>query len=226
MKILISSLLLASCACAQNAPDAKIVTFNRADTAHCRVVQINGKSLLESSMDGLSVAISMPENRGNGEFSVFVSIYNEKADAAHVNPKEFSAVYSDPTHTRFPFYDKASEVEARDPGQGPEAGMSAQNTEVDRSMIRGGPTGPGAAGRSASDTLKGDNVPNRNLAPGQSPDGTPTSAVFLHKATLKQGSKAAGLVFFRKPKGAKVEIGSATMPDEIDIPINGILFRF
>jgi hypothetical protein len=33
-------------------------------------------------------------------------------------------------------------------------------------------------------------------------------------------------VFLRKPKGSKVEVSPSTMLEEIDIPINGVIFRF
>ena len=40
------------------------VTFNRDDTAHCRVITATGKPLLESTYEGLSVAIGLPVSRG------------------------------------------------------------------------------------------------------------------------------------------------------------------
>jgi hypothetical protein len=227
MKLLFSCILLSAMAFGQNPPDAKVITFSRADTEHCKVIMVAGKPLLESSYGGTSVAVGMPENRGNGEFSVYVSIYQIGIGAAHVVPKDFSAVYSDPAHTRFPFFDKAKELESQGPAQGSAAGMSATTNEIDRSMIRGGPLGPGAAGLSPSETMKGDNVPGNSAsapAPGtEMPAATP---VFLRRETVKQGSRASGLVFFRKPKGSKLEANSTGMLDEIDIPVNGIVFRF
>jgi hypothetical protein len=225
MKLLISCLLLSAAALAQNPVDAKIITFSRADTEHCRVITVAGKPLLESSYGGTSVAIGMPENKGNGEFSVYVSVYQIGIGAAHVNPKDFSALFPDPAHTRFTFYDKAKEIESQAPVQGPAAAMSATTNEIDRSMIRGGPPGPGAAGLSPSETLKGDNLPGKpDAAPApQMPAALPE---FLQRATVKQGSRAAGLVYFRKPKGSKLEVAPTSMLDEIDIPVNGVVFRF
>jgi hypothetical protein len=225
MKLLISCLLLSAAAMAQNTPDAKVITFSRTDTEHCKVIMVAGKPLLESSYNGTSVAIGMPENGGNGEFSVYVSIYQTGIGAAHVIPKDFSGVYSDAGHTRFPFFDKAKEVESQAYVQGPAPGMSATTNEIDRSMIRGGPAGPGAAGLSPSETMKGDNVPG-NQSPKAAPEMPAATPVFLQRATVKQGSRAAGLVFFRKPRGSKLEVNPAGMLDEIDIPVNGIVFRF
>ena len=232
MKVLILSFLFGASVFAQNPSDARVITFNRTDTTHCRVITIDGKPLLETSFDGTSIAVAMPENKGDGEFSVFVSIYREGPGSVHVNPKDFSALYSDPAQTRFPFYDKAAEIESRNPAKGPDSGMSATTNEIDRSLIRGGPPGPGAAGLSPSDTLKGDNPPPGNPAAAsgsapvpEAPAPAPTP-VFLKRATVKQGSKIAGVVFFRKPKGAKVQINPTDMLGEIDIPVNGITFRF
>ncbi|HET6208021.1 MAG TPA: hypothetical protein VFD98_14490 [Terracidiphilus sp.] len=225
MKFLLSVFFLSVAALAENPQDAKVITFNRTDTEHCRVIMASGKPLLESSFGGTSVAISMPENRGNGEFSVYVSIYQLGYGAAHVVPKDFSAVFSDPGHTRFQFFDKAKEVGSQGPAQPMSPGMSATNNEVDRSMIRGGGAGPGAAGLSPSETLKGDNLPGApNAAPP--PEMPAAVPVFLQRATVKQGSRASGLVYFRKPKGSKLEVSPTAMLDEIDVPVNGIIFRF
>jgi hypothetical protein len=49
---------------------------------------------------------------------------------------------------------------------------------------------------------------------------------FLRIATVKKGSNTTGYVFLRRPKGSKVEVAPAAMLDEIDIPINGVIFRF
>jgi len=49
MKVLLFALFFATAAVAQNPPDAKVITFDRADTAHCRVVQASGTPLLETS---------------------------------------------------------------------------------------------------------------------------------------------------------------------------------
>ena len=86
---------------------AKIVTFNKADTEHCKVVTVSGKPLLQSTYDGLTVAIAIPVNRGNGDFSIFVAISQAGTQTVQVNPKDFYALYSDQNHTRFTFYDKS-----------------------------------------------------------------------------------------------------------------------
>ena len=67
------------------APD-KIVTFNRADTEHCKVIVASGTPLLQSTYDGTSVAIAMPIKRANGDFSVFVSISYAQHGTIQVDP--------------------------------------------------------------------------------------------------------------------------------------------
>jgi hypothetical protein len=225
MKILISSVLLSVAALAQNPPEDKIITFSRANSAQCRVIAVAGKPLLESSYGGISVAVGMPESRGNGEFAVYVSI-SASDGTAHVVPKDFSALFSDPGHTRFPFFDKAAETQSHLPAQGPEPGMSAGTNQIDSSMMRGGPPRSAAAGLSESGTLKGDNPPpSASQAPpgAQAPEAVP---VFLQATKLKKGSRAAGLVYFRKPKGSNLQVSPTDMLDEIDIRVDGVLFRF
>lgn len=226
MKALIYSLLLAPAALAQTAPDAKIITFNRGDTEHCRVVAVAGKPMLVTSYGGVSVAVGMPENKGNGEFSVYVAIDQTGAGSSHVVPKEFSAVFSDADHTRFPFFDKGAETRSNLPAQAPAGpgSVSATSNQIDTSIMRGSPPESPAAGRSPSETLKGDNVPGNAGGP---PAGEAAGAhVFLEPAKVKQGSQVRGMVYFRKPKGSKLQVGPGDMLAEIDIPIGGILFRF
>jgi len=227
MRILFCSLLLAGTVFAQTAPEGNIITFSPKDQAHCRVIQVNGKAFLESTYEGISVAVGMPENKGNGEFSVIVSIYQVGEGTAHVIPKDYFAVFSDPDHTRLPWFDKAAETKSYSQASGPgDAGISATTNNIDTSLMRGGPPRAEAAGLSPSETLKGDNVPG-NVGPApaaQSPTAAPP--VFLESAKVKQGSRAAGLVYFRKPKGSKLQVNPADMLAEIDIRVNGIVFRF
>jgi len=224
MRVLISLLFLSVAALAQNPPEANTITFNRTDSVHCRVIVVAGKPLLESSYGGISVAVGMPENKGNGEFSVYVSIYVSNG-TARVVPKDFFALFSDPDHTRFPFFDKAAEIRSHSPAQASGPGMSAETNQIDASAMRGGPARSGAEGLSPSETLKGDNVPG-NMASAPPAEVPAAAPVFLEPAKLKQGSKTSGLVYFRKPKGSKVQVNPTDMLGEIEIRVNGILFRF
>jgi hypothetical protein len=121
----------------------KIITFNKADTEHCKVVTVSGRPLLQSTYDGMTVAIAIPMNRGNGDFSIFVAVSQTGTQTVRVNPKDFYGLYSDQNHTRFTFYDKAAEMNAAVHTQGANGEMSAANAQVDPGSIRPGAMGPG-----------------------------------------------------------------------------------
>jgi hypothetical protein len=240
MKLPALFLLLSTAALAQGTDTPKIVTFNPADKEHCKVGASNGKPVLESTFNGTTVAVTMPQNWGNGEFSVLVTVAQVGAGQAEVNPKEVSAVYPDPDHTRFRWFDKGHELDTQ-------ASMRAAGM-----VPGGGPAGPAGAGvGDSSSAAPPPNHPerteqrdphvgersgeeNRQLQlrngagngadlPGIDPMHPP---VFLKHATVKAGATAAGYVFIRKPKGAQIEVTGSAMLDEIDIPVSGIIFRF
>ena len=196
------------------APD-KIVTFNRADTEHCKVIVASGTPLLQSTYDGTSVAIAMPIKRANGDFSVFVSISYAQHGTIQVDPRSFYAVYSDKNHTRFQFYDKASEIESAARTQGGDTQISASNSQIDPGSMR-----PGA--------VQGGPPPGGGSEVGGPPmmDGPNVSRVYLLKSKVKSGSGIAGWITLRQPKGATLDVRPADMLDEIDIPLDGVLFRF
>ena len=123
MKILTAFLISAGLAYGQ-AP-GKIITFNKADTEHCKVVAVKGMPLLQSTYDGITVAIAMPMNRGNGDFSIFVAVSQTGAQPFRVNPKDFYGLFSDENHTRFAFHDMAAETDGVGHPPGANGGMSA-----------------------------------------------------------------------------------------------------
>jgi hypothetical protein len=57
-------------------------------------------------------------------------------------------------------------------------------------------------------------------------DGPNVSSSYLLKSKVKSGSGVAGWITLRRPKGVNLDVHPADMLDEIDIPINGVLFRF
>lgn len=57
-------------------------------------------------------------------------------------------------------------------------------------------------------------------------DGPNVSRVYLLKSKVKSGSGIAGWITLRQPKGATLDVRPADMLDEIDIPLDGVLFRF
>ncbi len=197
----------------------KIITFNKVDTEHCKVVTVSGKPLLQSTYDGITVAISLPINRGNGDFSIFVAISQAGTQTVRVNPKDFFGSYPDQNHTRFTFYDKAAEAGAPNHPQTADGGMPAASTKVDPGSIR-----PGAMG--SEGPPQGAGMPDAGMN-GTAPKGSPNvSAVYLSKGKVKPGTGIAGWITLRNSSGGKLEIHPTDMLDEIDIPVNGVVFRF
>ena len=199
----------------------KTITFNRADTAHCKVITVSGRPLLESTYEGISVAVAIPMNRGNGDFLIFVAVSQAGTGAIEVNPKEFYGVFSDKDHTRFLFFDKGAEMEAGASGQGANNELSAANAGIDPGSLRpGAAMGPGGPPPGAGGPLDAGGG-------GPRPPGGPAmSSAYLRKGKVKPGSGIAGWITVRQPKGGKVEVHPADMLDEVDIPVNGVVFRF
>lgn len=241
MKLSFLLLLIPIVTGAQAPEGAKVVTFSRADTEHCKVEVVNGKPLLATTYNGTTVAITMPQNWANGEFSVFVAIAQTGEGEAAVNPRAISAVYPDASHTRFAWFDKGRDLDTL-------ASMAAQGMGVASSGGPGG--GTGAIGDSSS-ANPDPNHPEamRQLDPhvgtrseeesrqlslrndAQSASKLPKldpahPPVFLKITSVKQGGKTAGYVFLRRPKGSKVQVTPDAMLNEVDIPVNGVIFRF
>ena len=217
MKILTAFLISAGLAYGQ-AP-GKIITFNKADTEHCKVVAVRGMPLLQSTYDGITVAIAMPMNRGNGDFLIFVAVSQIGAQPFQVNPKDFYGLFSDQNHTRFAFHDMAAETDGVGHPPGANGGMSAANAQVDPGSIRPGAMGPGGP-------PPGGGPPDGGTS-GAAPTGSPNmSAAYFRKGKVKPGSGIAGWITLRKPSGGKLEVRPTEMLDEVDILVNGVLFRF
>jgi hypothetical protein len=233
MKHLVLFLLLSAAALAQTAEGPKIVTFSRADTEHCKVVVVSGKPLLQTTYNGTTVAITVPQNWRNGEFSVFVAVAQVAAGEAQINPKEIYAIYADPDHTRFRWFDKAHDLDTlatlRAAGPGGLTGSIGDSKSAappPNHPEAMGQMDPNASARSQEEArqLQARNgAGNASALPQLDPAHPPP---FLRRATVKQGSNASGYVFIRKPKDSKVVVTPDGMLDEIDIPINGIIFRF
>jgi hypothetical protein len=217
VKILTAFLISAGLAYGQ-AP-GKIITFNKADTEHCKVVAVRGMPLLQSTYDGITVAIAMPMNRGNGDFLIFVAVSQTGAQPFQVNPKDFYGLFSDQNHTRFAFHDMAAETDGVGHPPGANGGMSAANAQVDPGSIRPGAMGPGGP-------PPGGGPPDGGMS-GAAPTGSPNmSAAYFRKGKVKPGSGIAGWITLRKPSGGKLEVRPTEMLDEVDILVNGVLFRF
>ncbi|MGA8731822.1 MAG: hypothetical protein WB608_23905 [Terracidiphilus sp.] len=248
MKLLVSSLLF-SVAFAQSPDGPRIVTFNQADAEHCKVIMVSDKPMLATTYEGTTVAITMPQNWKNGEFSVFIAVAQVGPGEADVNPKAISALFPNSAHTRFHWFDKAHDLDTLAsmraaglsqsggappespgmPGRPPESGSMTESSSASPPPTHPeamGPIDPHAATRSEEE---GRLLQLRNQAGKASslPQIDPAHPpVFLRVTTVRQGSKTSGYVFLREPKGSKVEVSPSAILDEIDIPINGVIFRF
>jgi len=239
MKRLLLSLLTSIAAAGQAPGTMRVIAFDRSDAEHCKVVTIEGRPMLQTTFGGTSVAVGLPLSTGRGDFRVFVVIQQPGSGKAQVRPREFTALYSDPAHTRFPFYDKAAEIQDRtqrqqteepaivsassqgDPGMSGmalAAELGTDNTE--RAMMQRqqqeDPNGPARAQEEAREAKQG-HSPGTVVPPGE---------LYLRACTLRQGKSAEGFVYFRQPKGSNLKIGFRDQLFEVDIPVNGIVFSF
>ena len=50
--------------------------------------------------------------------------------------------------------------------------------------------------------------------------------LYLSRSTLRRGDFAMGFVYLKKPRRSKVHVGLSDPLRQIDIPVNGVVFRF
>ncbi|HLY42561.1 MAG TPA: hypothetical protein VKR52_15200 [Terracidiphilus sp.] len=222
------------------AGQAPVIVFDRGDTEHCKTVMIEGRPMLESIFQGTSVAVGLPVSTPDGQFRVFVRVQQIGRGKARVKPKEFSALYGDAARTRFTFYQKSAEV-SRQPKheEAPLAGIVGAGLQQDAGTPADVSMGPGVDDNDRQARLRRMrnedlNAPVRNEEAAReakqnaSSRGTAVNPdeLYLTAVTLRQGSFVEGMVYFRKPKGSTLHVGARDLLFEIDIPVNGVVFRF
>jgi hypothetical protein len=240
--LLLLSLLSTTLAFGQGADDSRVVPFNRADTQRCKVTQVDGRELLESVYGGTSVAISLPVTTSDGEFQLYVAVRQIGPGGIEIKPQDFGAYYSDPFHTRFLYVDKAAEMrmrEAASRARTSDSGTVGANSRGDPEMP-GNPPPPGSlnstayTGESRAVSGRDPNAPERQKEEARedqekisrlanSSDDQPG---FLSPGMIQQGASVSGFIYFKKPKGFKVKSGQPGVLYQIDIPVNGMIFRF
>ena len=239
MKAALLLLLLSIPMCGQDAHNPKVIPFNRADTEHCKVTKTADREMLETSYGGTSVAISLPTGNSDGEFQMYVEVRQVGPGSVEVKPQDFGAYYSDPAHTRFPWYDEAARLEleaaptrARGnskiagtgdttvPGTPPPPGSLNSNAYTGETRTMTGQDPNAAARQQEERRQQQGKLAQLNQAAAQ---GKPE---ILAAGVILEGTAAEGLVFFRKPKGFKVKSGQPGVLYQIDIPVNGVIFRF
>jgi hypothetical protein len=242
MKALASLLILSSIGLAQEPSKVKIITFSQTDKEHCKVVLIEGKPMLQTTYNGTSVAVAQPEKNSHG-FSVFVRVTQEGKGKVEVVPEKVTAIYSDPDHTRFQFFDMTREWEKSQkdaqksqtygPSSSPIATASSQND----SQPAGEPP-PNAVKATMADGTTWHSSPAPNVdngarrwtgeggAPQLPRTSPPRETPFLPRTVLHPNNEVDGLVCLQKPKASTVEVSSSGTLNEIDIPIGDVTFRF
>ena len=221
-------LFLVSLSAAAQAP-GKVIACDPADAEQCKATIIEGRPMRELVHEGTSIAVGKPVATAEGDFRVFVRVSQVGDGKTEVRPKYFSGLCSDAAHTQFGFYDKAAEVNerireaerARQADGGDELATPRRGTDLARSM------GTGKAAKLGM--RKADPNDEAASSPGSAPRAgtivTPEE-LYLSRSTLRRGDFAEGFVYFKKPKRSKVHPGPGDPLYEIDIPVNGIVFRF
>lgn len=244
MKALVSLLILSSIGLAQEPSKVKIITFSQTDKEHCKVVLNDGKPMLQTTYDGTSVAVGLPEKNSHG-FAVFVRVTLEGKGKVEVVPEKVTAIYSDPDHTRFQFVDLTREWEKSHKDElvsqksPPSSSAIPAASSQDSSKLPGTPptnevraTMANGTTWSSNPTQKVDDGARRWTSEGGTPHPPPTSSPytspFLRRTVLHQFplNEAEGVVCLQKPKASNVEVSPTGMLNEIDIPIGDVTFRF
>ena len=225
-------LFLVSMSAAAKAPGI-VIACDAADPEHCKATIIEGKPMRELVHEGTSVAVGKPAATAEGDYRVFVQVRQAGPGKAEVRPKDFSALYSDPAHTRFAFYDMAAEINQRirEANQAQQTDLGDELDTPRRHAGSGGTSKPAKLGRVRK--------PDPNEVAGRQDEATGShrsapqagtivtpEELYLSRSTLRRGDFAEGFVYFKKPRRSKVHVGLSDPLHEIDIPVNGVVFRF
>lgn len=234
-----SLLFLLSVSVAGQAP-GKVIVFDRADTERCRVVMIEGRPMLQTVYEGTSVAVGLPMSTPDGDFRVFVQVRRMGRGLARVKPRGFTALYSDAAHTRFSYYDKAAKMGRQAPSEEIQSpGIAGASSQQDPAMPGQTSAGSGVDDKDRQERMRRMRAEDLN-GPARDEEqaserkretaqpGTAVSAdeLYLRPRTVRQGEWVEGFVYFRKPKGSGLHVGSQNLLFEVDIPVDGVVFRF
>jgi hypothetical protein len=225
----VSLVFLVGIAAAAQAP-GNVIACDAADADQCRVTIIEGRSMREMVHEGTSIAVGKPMATSEGDYRVFVRVSQIGSGKAKVSPKNFSGLFSDPEHTRFGFYDKAAEISQR-MGWANGAQASGGGSDLDtpkRASGSGQVTGTSKAAKLGMSKVDPNDVTRTGAdvsAPRVGTTVTPEE-LYLGPSTLRQGDFAEGFVYFKKPRRLRAHVGLDDTLYEIDVPVNGVVFRF
>lgn len=230
-------LFLVSFSATSQAPK-NVIMCDPADAERCKTTIIEGKPMRALAYEGTSVAVGKPVATAEGDYRVFVQVRQVGPGKAEVKPKNFSAVYSDSARTRFAFYDKAAEINQRI-REANQAQQASGGDELDTPKLSGGPRASQTTGTSKAAKLGRLRKPDPNEVAGRQDEATGSrrgapqagtivtpEMLYLNRSTLRRGDFAEGFVCFKKPRRSKVHVGLSDPLRQIDIPVNGVVFRF
>jgi hypothetical protein len=210
-----------------------VIACDPGDAEQCKTTIVEGRPMRAMVHEGTSVAVGMPVATDEGNYRVFIRVTQVGPGKAEVRPKHFSGLYSDSEHTRFAFYDKGAEISQRlreanrtQQADGDDAlDTPRRGTGSAQSMGRSKAAKLGMRKTDPTQVAAGQDAATGSHAPGVGTIVTPEE-LYLGQTTLRPGDFAEGFVYFKKPRRLKVHMSINDPLYEIDIPVNGVVFRF
>lgn len=230
-------LLFAGIAAAAKTPPT-VIPCDLSDSEHCKSTTVSGRPVREMFHEGTSIAVGKPSATVDGEYRVFIRVKQVGPGKTEVRPKDLFATSSDPPHTRFTFHDVAAEVALRiqQTKRAEEAANSGDFPSSGRHPGSGAQNNIGTSKAAKLGRLRKPD-PNEVAARQDAATGSRQSAtqagtivtpeeLYLTRTTLRPGESAEGFVYFKKPRHSKVHLNPNDQLSEIDVAVNGVVFRF
>jgi hypothetical protein len=224
--------LISMAASAAQAP-GNVIACDPANAGQCKATIIEGRPVRELVHDGTRVAVGKPMATVDGDYRVFVRITQVGPGKTEIRPKHFSGLSSDPAHTRFAFYDKATEINQRIREANQQQAEEGDALDIPNRGSHSPVMSPAKAAKLGLKKVDPDEVASRQSDAGasrgtaQKPGTTiRPEELYLSSGRLRTGDFSEGLVYFKKPRRSKVAAGVSDSLHEIDIPLNGVVFQF
>jgi hypothetical protein len=231
------SFLLLLCLAAPALSQAPVVLF--ADAPCCLTVWRDGKASYVIRDANVTVIISGSSNYSVSLHSVEVAVRQDGDIPLDVNPANFSVVASDPNHTVLPYLDMDTKAAKDRKHNSFLSGLLVGITAAASGAAAGLPqtaTVNNSDGTSSTITYTDPNAQANANAQAQANSKVASAGVaakyvaqtagLLRRNTLHKDEIVSGTVYFQGPKGMKATKHGFTPLASIDIPINGIIYRF
>jgi len=227
-----SLLFLLSISAAPQTP-GNVITCDLAEAEQCKATVIEARPVRELVHKGTRVAVGRPVVADEGEYRVFVRVSQMGPGNALVRPKHISGLYSDPAHTRFAVCDKAAEIDQLNREANRTHNADASD-DLDTPRRGSGSTqsinGTSKAAKLGLRKTDPNGVAGRPIGSGRAAPEAGTivapEELYLSQNTLRRGDFAEGFVYLKKPRRSKIHVDAGDPLYEIDIPVNGVVFRF